>query len=155
MRLYFTLIVSLFFSGTVFAGVPGADFDGTGMFKIPLDASSVSPVPEVSAFSEVKSIVRISDLFKNVGKDTSHYFKNLKIWQCGEKYISEQGQRPVIYITFKDIKQDNYEAAVFNIQKKIATEFSRHNELETSNVLDESDKELCRKMSARKAEIFE
>ncbi len=89
------------------------------------------------------------------GRDTSHYFKNLKIWQCGEKYASEQGQRPVIYITFKDIKQDSFEAAVFNIQKKIAAEFKRYNELEKSNVLDEADKELFKKMSARKAEIFE
>ena len=35
------------------------------------------------------------------GKDTSHYFKNLKIWQQGEKYRDEQGKRPVIYITFR------------------------------------------------------
>ena len=41
------------------------------------------------------------------GKDTSHYFKNLKIWQAGERYTSEQGKRPVIYLTLKDIKFNN------------------------------------------------
>lgn len=69
MRSSFAFILSLFFSGTVFAQFSLAAFDGTGMFQIPSDASSVSPVPKVSAFSEVKSFVRISDLFKNVGKD--------------------------------------------------------------------------------------
>ena len=38
------------------------------------------------------------------GKDTSHYFTNLQIWQKGEKYRAEQGKRPVIFITFKDTK---------------------------------------------------
>ena len=86
------------------------------------------------------------------GKDTSHYFKNLAIWKAGEKYTKEQGKRPVIYITFKDIKQDNYDSALFNIAKKISEEFKRHRELAESNLLDNDDKELYKKIAGRKAD---
>ena len=83
------------------------------------------------------------------GKDTSHYFKNLKIWQAGEEYRLEQGKYPVIYLTFKDIKQDNYEDALFNIKKKINQEFERHCELAESSSLSTSNKKLYAAMSER------
>ena len=89
------------------------------------------------------------------GKDTSHYFKNLKIWNAGEKYTKEQGKRPVIYITFKDIKQADYNAAFFNITKKISDEFKRHAELGESQYLTKDDIELYRKMTSRTADILE
>ena len=85
------------------------------------------------------------------GKDTSHYFQNLKIWQTGEEYRSEQGKRPVIYLTFKDIKQDNYEEALFNIKRKISQEFQRHYELAENRNLSTSNKKLYAAMSERTA----
>ena len=54
------------------------------------------------------------------GKDTSHYFKNLKIWQCGEKYTSEQGKRPVIMLSFKDMKMSSFELAYEKFMGKIS-----------------------------------
>ena len=53
------------------------------------------------------------------GKDTSHYFKNLKIWQAGEKYQAEQGKRPVIYLTFKDEKLGNFKDLIASIRQNI------------------------------------
>lgn len=102
MRLSFTLIIPLFFSGTVFAQVPVSGFDGTGMFQIPSDVKSVSPVPEVSTFSEVKSIVRISDLFKNVGKDirvfaTARKHKEIHLTAIKGRVL---GETPLQAITF-------------------------------------------------------
>ncbi len=78
------------------------------------------------------------------GHDTSHYFKNLKIWQCGEKYTSEQGKRPVIAFSFKDIKCGNYDDALNEIRKVIALEYKRHNELYDSNMLDDTEKSIYR-----------
>ena len=46
------------------------------------------------------------------GKETSHYFTNLKIWQQGEEYRAEQGKRPVIFLSLKDMDFDN---SKFNI----------------------------------------
>ena len=60
------------------------------------------------------------------GKDTSHYFKDLKIWQCGEKYTSEQGKRPVIMLSFKDMKMSSFELAYEKFMGKISNEYCRH-----------------------------
>ena len=69
------------------------------------------------------------------GRDTSHYFKNLKIWQCGEKYTSEQGKRPVIYLTLKDIKPETFEEAITKIRMAMFDELDRHGEIFESDRL--------------------
>ncbi len=86
------------------------------------------------------------------GKDTSHYFKNLKIWQCGEEYTSEQGKRPVIFITLKDVKTSSFEWTMAEIRKTLANEYSRHSELSNSDKLDKKEKDLYDKISSGKAE---
>jgi hypothetical protein len=63
------------------------------------------------------------------GKDTSHYFKNLKIWQAGEKYTKEQGRRPVIYLTLKDIKFNNFSDAIKQINYEVYEDLKRHPEI--------------------------
>ncbi len=63
------------------------------------------------------------------GKDSSHYFKNLEIWKAGEKYTKEQGRRPVIYITFKDIKPETFEEALTKIRMVMFDEIMRHEEV--------------------------
>ena len=79
-------------------------------------------------------------------KATSHYFKNLKIWQCGEKYTSEQGKRPVISLSFKDMKMSSFELAYEKMKEKMSAEYRRHQELKESNILDEYDHETYRRL---------
>ena len=73
------------------------------------------------------------------GKDTSHYFKNLKIWQAGEEYRSEQGKRPVIMLSFKDMKMSSFELAYEKFMGKISSEYCRHPELSQSKNLSERE----------------
>ena len=87
------------------------------------------------------------------GKDTSHYFKNLKIWQAGDKYTSEQGKRPVIYLTLKDIKCVDFKQTLDEITKAIGSEYRRHEELKASNLLEEYNKSLYRTISLEKATL--
>ena len=76
------------------------------------------------------------------GKDTSHYFKNLKIWQEGEKYTSEQGKRPVISLSLKEMDCSTFEAAKRKIYSKIAAEYRKHDELKESTKLNEYEKQV-------------
>lgn len=64
------------------------------------------------AFFDIKS--------KKTGEDFGKYFKDLKIWQCGEKYISHYGKYPVIFVTLKDIESDNWEDCYEGLKSKIA-----------------------------------
>ena len=87
------------------------------------------------------------------GKDTSHYFKHLKIWQAGEQYRSEQGKRPVIYITFKDVKHSSFQGAFDAITQAIGVEFRRHEELEDSPILKQQEKYFFNAISMEKAPV--
>ncbi|MBO4556974.1 MAG: AAA family ATPase [Elusimicrobiales bacterium] len=85
------------------------------------------------------------------GKDTSHYFKDLKIWHAGEQFKAEQGKRPVIYITFKDIKWSDFKRTFEEITKVIGFEYRRHSELEDSPNLQQYEKEIYQSISMEKA----
>ena len=79
--------------------------------------------------------------FEKTNEDTSVYFKDKQIWQCGNYYTKHQGQYPVIFLTFKDIKSMTWEETFQKIRRLISLEFIRHNELETSSVLTSYEKE--------------
>lgn len=59
-------------------------------------------------------------------RDWSHLFKGLKIMDAGESILSHMGQYPVIYLTFKDAKRQDYETSYLGIADVIADEFKRH-----------------------------
>ena len=86
-----------------------------------------------------KDMLRV--LFEKTNEDTSVYFKDKQIWQCGDYYTKHQGQYPVIFLTFKDVKSMTWEETFQKIRRLISLEFIRHNELETSSVLTAYEKE--------------
>lgn len=59
-------------------------------------------------------------------RDWSHLFKGLKIMDAGEQFLSHMGQYPVIYLTFKDAKRQDYKTSYQMIANVIAYEFKRH-----------------------------
>ena len=65
-------------------------------------------------------------------EDTSVYFKDKAIWRCGEEYRAYQGKYPVIFMTFKDVKFNSWDATIDKIKGLLQAEFSRHAVLETS-----------------------
>ena len=76
------------------------------------------------------------------GKDTSHYFKDLAIWKAGEKYTSEQGKRPVIFLSFRGIKGTSFADSLADIKSLVSEEFKRHDYLRTSSSLIPADRKI-------------
>ena len=64
--------------------------------------------------------------WKGNKKDWTHLFNGLKIMDAGETYVSQMGQYPVIYLTFKDSKRENFENSYYQISRVISEEFARH-----------------------------
>ena len=92
-------------------------------------------------FGKTLNMYMLRVFFEKTNEDTSVYFKDKQIWQCGDYYTKHQGQYPVIFLTFKDVKSMTWEETFQKIRRLISLEFIRHNELETSSVLTAYEKE--------------
>lgn len=92
-------------------------------------------------FGKTLNMDMLRVFFEKTNEDTSVYFKDKQIWQCGDYYTKHQGQYPVIFLTFKDVKSLTWEETFQKIRRLISLEFIRHNELETSSVLTAYEKE--------------
>ena len=107
----------------------------------------VDKKPMVSLFTRPRRFGKTLNMdmlrvfFEKTNEDTSVYFKDKQIWQCGDYYTKHQGQYPVIFLTFKDVKSMTWEETFQKIRRLISLEFIRHNELETSSVLTAYEKE--------------
>lgn len=92
-------------------------------------------------FGKTLNMDMLRVFFEKTNENTSVYFKDKQIWQCGDYYTKHQGQYPVIFLTFKDVKSMTWEETFQKIRRLISLEFIRHNELETSSVLTAYEKE--------------
>lgn len=92
-------------------------------------------------FGKTLNMDMLRVFFEKTNEDTSVYFKDKQIWQCGDYYTRHQGQYPVIFLTFKDVKSMTWEETFQKIRRLISLEFIRHNKLETSSVLTSYEKE--------------
>ena len=92
-------------------------------------------------FGKTLNMDMLRVFFEKAEEDTSVYFRDRKIWQCGEAYTSYQGKYPVIFLSFKDVKCSSWEETLKKISKLISLEYQRHIELETSARLNTYEKE--------------
>ena len=92
-------------------------------------------------FGKTLNMDMLRVFFEKTPEDTSIYFKDKYIWQCGDYYTKHQGQYPVIFLSFKDIKCSCWHETFQKISKLISLEFMRHDELESSTVLNSYEKE--------------
>ena len=98
-------------------------------------------------FGKTLNMDMLRVFFEKTNEDTSVYFKDKQIWQCGDYYTKHQGQYPVIFLTFKDVKSMTWEETFQKIRRLISLEFIRHNELETSSVLTAYEKEQYHRLA--------
>ncbi|MCD8205093.1 MAG: AAA family ATPase, partial [Clostridia bacterium] len=107
-------------------------------------------------FGKSLNLDMIKTFFEKTDEDTSVYFKDLKIWQCGEKYTSEQGKYPVIYLDFKEVELNSYDDVMGLIRDSLSVEFLRHNELMTSESVEQvHDLTMYKKISEMRASEYE
>lgn len=102
-------------------------------------------------FGKTLNMDMLRAFFEISEEDTSKYFQDKAIWKCGEEYRKHQGQYPVIYLTFKDVKFASWEATIGMIQALLQAEFGRHLELLDSNKLAEHEKEYLKKVLNKEA----
>ena len=121
--------------------------DKTMMIKEFLDERpQVSLFLRPRRFGKTLNMDMLRVFFEKTEADTSHYFKDKKIWRCGARYRDYQGKYPVIFVTFKDVKFKTWNACFDNLADVIRSEFDHHYELLSSEKCTGSEKKYYQKV---------
>lgn len=107
-------------------------------------------------FGKTLNMDMLRVFFEISKENTGKYFEDKVIWKCGEEYRSHQGKYPVIFLTFKDVKFDTWEATIDKIKGLLQEEYGRHQELLASDKLSAYEKEYFGKIldsSANEVEL--
>lgn len=115
--------------------------DKTMLIKELLDERpKVSLFTRPRRFGKTLNMNMLRTFFEKTLGDTSVFFRDKKIWNCGELYRSQQGKYPVIFLSFKDVKYSSWAETYMTLKKLISQEFRRHSELESSVILSDYEK---------------
>lgn len=106
-------------------------------------------------FGKTLNMDMLRTFFEKTDEDTSVYFKDKLIWSCGKEYREYQGKYPVIFLTFKDVKCDNWDETYQKIANLFSDEFLRHNELADSPACNAENKAYYAKVARKEASSLE
>lgn len=127
--------------------------DKTMMIKEFLDERpKVSLFTRPRRFGKTLNMDMFRTFFEKTDEDTWIYFKDKRIWSCGKSYQAHQGKYPVIFLSFKDVKYSSWEETRKMIQRLIAQEFRRHDELADSSVTSTYEKEEYHRLATEDAD---
>ncbi len=97
-------------------------------------------IPRPRRFGKTLNLSMLRYFFEVADEDTSYLFKNLQIWQHPSSRAL-QGQFPVVFITFKDVKHSSWEKTLEHFRRLLAEEFQRHRYLLESSLLSAEEKQ--------------
>lgn len=112
----------------------------------------VTLIPRPRRFGKTLNLSMLRHFFEKKEKDTSYLFKDLNIWKAGEEYREKQGKFPVIYLTFKDVKDNNWKSCFESIKSIINELYGYHNYLTESKLLKDFEKEEFYSILSNKAD---
>ncbi|MDQ2087437.1 AAA family ATPase [Herbivorax sp. ANBcel31] len=128
--------------------------DKTGLIRELLDSGSkITLLPRPRRFGKTLNMSMLKYFLEKSEEDTSYLFEDLYIYNCGEKYKEEQGKYPVIYFTFKDIKELDWESTYGKLQSIIIKEFERVEYVK--QVLTQSELDYYYRIIQKKAKQYE
>lgn len=107
--------------------------DKTLLIKEILDlGTEVLLIPRPRRFGKTLNLSMLHYFFENASNNLGYLFANKKVWQ-DEEIKRHQGQYPVIFLTFKDLKKNNWQSSYDDLKTIISNEFIRHKSITLSN----------------------
>ena len=112
--------------------------------------TKVALIPRMRRFGKTLNLSMLRYFFEKREENLSYLFKDLNIWK-DEKYRKMQGQFPVIFISFKDVKYLSWEETFEAMRELISQEFQRHRYLIEGTTLFPEEKEDYQKIIRKEA----
>ena len=104
-----------------------------------IDASAkVILLPRPRRFGKTLNLSMLNYFF-DADRDDREIFDNLNISK-NQKAMAHCGKYPIIYISFKDVKEKNFEFSLEKIKRLISNEFKRHYNAIINTNIDKIDK---------------
>ncbi len=88
------------------------------------------------------SMLRYFLAIEAYGGKAANLFNDLKIAALGEKYLQHQGKYPVIFITFKGVRDHSFQHSLEKLSLLLANVYNEHSYLLHSPHLDTVDKQF-------------
>ena len=115
--------------------------DKTLLIKDLIDnRAKVSLITRPRRFGKTLNMSMIQRFFENTKESNAYLFENLKISKEGEQYLKYQGKYPVITLSLKSLKQENFDYALYQFEQVITSEFARHSHILKSNKLSPNNR---------------
>ena len=103
-------------------------------------------------FGKTLNMNMLECFFSNKYKDRGDLFEGLDIWK-EEKYCKLQGTYPVIFLSFADVKQNNYEETIQKIKKIIFDIYQKYDFLKDWEGLTDKEKTAFRNIDCVMSDI--
>ena len=86
--------------------------------------AQISLLPRPRRFGKTLNLSMLRYFFEN-REDNGYLFKELEIYKRDE-FKTHQGKYPVIFLTFKDVKNGSFQDAMYGIRDLITQEYDRY-----------------------------
>ncbi len=114
--------------------------------------AAVTLIPRPRRFGKTLNMSMLRYFFEKTEINKQHLFFALNIAKH-KNCMAHQGQYPMIFITFKDIKKTTWDDCYKKLIDVISKEFKRHDYLLKGSILDSNQKRDFKKIMAKKADL--
>jgi Predicted AAA-ATPase/PD-(D/E)XK nuclease superfamily len=138
----------------------GMDFvDKSLLIKEIIDRMNVqvSVIVRPRRFGKTLNLSMLQHFFAKevLGESTDGLFNNLKISQTGDEYLGHRGQYPVIFISFKEVKDHSYTHAYQSLCELISQTYQEHAEVILQSNISDNQKKAFSLILEKKAQETE
>ena len=122
--------------------------DKSMLIRDVIDGSKVTLLPRPRRFGKILNMTMLRYFFEKTEESNAELFDGLKIADDAEA-MQHQGKYPVIYLSLKDIKGEDWDEAYEHIKGKIANLYKSYSHIASSLAPD--DKEIFNSIALRRA----
>jgi len=107
-------------------------------------------LPRPRRFGKTLNLSLLRSFLERGRPDHARIFQGLAIARAGGTYLAQQGRYPVVFLTLKDTKSQDWASCLEKLKHEIAGEFQRHAALLETDILSRWEKERYESILSRK-----
>ena len=116
------------------------------------NADDITLITRPRRFGKTLNMNMLNCFFSRQYENRGDLFKGLSIW-TDQKYQKLQGSYPVIFISFADVKQNNYKDAIQKIKNIIVDVYRQHRYLNKEDCFTENEKQQMMEITEKMDDV--